>query len=520
MYANLNEASKKLLTEDEFQQTYLDAQEVATVKTIAAEDPTGTKEGGGAEIVTVPVTIETAAFGTVQKDLEVPYSDGGVSWTPDLVFPGLKDGAKLASRIRLAKRASIVARDGTPLAEGPADARTSPLGGAAIDVAGQVGEAPEDPSGTLAAQGFPPGTLVGVSGLEAAYNNELAGKPGGRLLAKPTGGGAATVLAESKPERGARLKTFIDPTLQTTAVAALAGRSGGVAVLDATTGAVEALAGSAYSAPQPPGSTFKIITTTAAFQQDVVSMDDQFPVTSGSNVGGRMISNAHQELCGGSFPTSFADSCNSVFAPLGPKIGNDALVSTAERYGWNAAPELFDKEGTDAIDPPQSAIPQEIGDDLDLGVSAIGQGEVTATPLEMASVAQTVANGGVRLSNPIVQDPALGPTAEPKRVTSKSIAKKLTELMIGVVTSGTGVAGAIPEAQVAGKTGTAELGPKPGQENLPPGAVPEQSVDAWFSSFAPADKPKLAIGVMLIDADADGGTVAAPVAAQIFSAGL
>ena len=89
---------------------------------------------------------------------------------------------------------------------------------------------------------------------------------------------------------------------------------------------------------------------------------------------------------------------------------------------------------------------------------------------------------------------------------SPKIAAQLTELMIGVVNEGTGLAGAIPEAQVAGKTGTAELGPKPGQENLPPGAIPEQIVDAWFTAFAPAEKPRLAVAVMLIDADADGGT--------------
>jgi peptidoglycan glycosyltransferase len=103
---------------------------------------------------------------------------------------------------------------------------------------------------------------------------------------------------------------------------------------------------------------------------------------------------------------------------------------------------------------------------------------------------------------------------------SKRIAAQLTDLMKGVVEYGTGTAGAIPEAQVAGKTGTAELGPKPGQENLPPGTPIEQYVDAWFAAFAPADRPRLAVAVNLIDADAAGGEVAAPAAAQILSAGL
>jgi cell division protein FtsI/penicillin-binding protein 2 len=86
-----------------------------------------------------------------------------------------------------------------------------------------------------------------------------------------------------------------------------------------------------------------------------------------------------------------------------------------------------------------------------------------------------------------------------------------------VVTEGTGTAGAISEAQVAGKTGTAELGPVEGQENAD---EPEQRKDAWFAAFAPADKAKLAIGVLLIEAEAAGGEVAAPIASEVLSAGL
>ena len=325
------------------------------------------------------------------------------------------------------------------------------------------------------------------------------------------------MLASSDPRRGKAVKTTIDPDLQSASVSALAGRSGGVAVLDARNGAVRALAGQAFSAPQPPGSTFKVITTTAALQADAVSLDDTFPYTSGVNVGGRFISNAHGEVCGGDFRTAFAQSCNAVFAPLGPKVGNDALVGTAERYGFNQKPSLYDAEATAAVDPPEPSIPADVGDDLDLGVSAIGQGEVLATPLEMASVSQTVANGGVRLPNPLVVKKQLRSDAKPTRVMSKKISDQLNELMIGVVTGGTGTAGAIPQAQVAGKTGTAELGPEPGQEGLP---NPQQIVDAWFTAFAPAKKAKLAVAVMLVDAGADGGTVAAPIAAQILSAGI
>jgi cell division protein FtsI/penicillin-binding protein 2 len=462
------------------------------------------------------MALRTIAFGQIEQELALTFSDGGIAWNESLVFPGLEEGDELRSSVQLAPRAPIFARDGSALAEGPAEARSHPLGSAAIDVTGEVGAADPDDAERLAAEGYPPGTPVGISGVEQAFNSRLAGKPGGELQAD-SGSGEPRVLGSSEPRKGKAVKTTIDPTLQTTAVSALAGRSGGVAVLDARTGAVRALAGSAFSAPQPPGSTFKIITTTSALQEDAVSLDDTFPYTSGVNVGGRFISNAHGEVCGGDFRTAFAESCNAVFAPLGPKVGNDALVGTAERYGFNQEPTLYDASATAAVDPPEPSIPSDVGDDLDLGVSAIGQGEVLSTPLEMASVAQTVANHGIRLPTPLVVKKELRADAQPTTVMSKKISDQLNELMVGVVTGGTGTAGAIPEAQVAGKTGTAELGPEPGQEGLP---NPEQIVDAWFTAFAPSQKAKLAVAVMLVDAGADGGTVAAPVAAQVLSAGL
>jgi len=516
MYRELNPASKRQVELSDFVVAYREAEATATARSLDPHSPGDSTSGSGGSLVPVAVAVETVAFGPLEADVDLPYADGGIAWDESLVFPGLQPGEHLESEVELAPRAPILAGDGTPLAEGPAEARAHPVGSAAIDVTGEVGTAEEEESEALARRGFPPGTPVGVSGLERAFNARLAGKPGGKLLAVSESGSTRT-LAEAEPHAGAPVKTTIDPGLQEAAVSALAGRVGGIAVLDARRGDVRALAGQAFSAPQPPGSTFKMVTTTAALQKGIVSLDDEFEITNGANVGGRFIENANGEYCGGTFREAFAESCNADFAPLGPKIGNDDLVETAERFGFNSPPSLYAPDVIAEVEPAESTIPTEIGEEVDLGVSAIGQGEVLATPLEMASVAQAIGNDGVREPTSIVANEKLRPEADPVRVMSPKVARELTELMVGVVTGGTGYAGAIPEAQVAGKTGTAELGPRPGEENA---EHPQQRKDAWFAAFAPAEKAKLAIGVLLVEAEAAGGEVAAPAAAEVLSAGL
>jgi transpeptidase family protein/penicillin-binding protein len=526
MYRELNPGSQRKISINDFVVAYRETAQIATIRSLEAGSPGGTssvevpEESSGADtrtIVEVPVTADTVAFGPVEAPLELPFAEDGIAWERRLTFPGLHEGEHLESQIELAPRAPILAADGTPLAEGPAEARAHPIGSDAIDVTGEVGTAEEDELEALARQGFAPDTPVGITGLEQAFNARLAGKPGGSLLAASDIDGSTRTLATAKPKPGAAVKTTIDTGLQESAVSALAGRVGGIAVLDARNGDVRALAGQAFSAPQPPGSTFKMITTAAALQKGVVSLDDEFEIASGADVGGRFIENANGELCGGTFRQAFAESCNADFAPLGPKIGNDELVEMAEGFGFNSPPSLYAPRIIAQVEPAESTIPTEIGEELDLGVSAIGQGEVLATPLEMASVAQTIGNGGVREPTSIVANSKLRPHADPVRVISKKIADQLTELMIGVVTEGTGTAGAIPEAQVAGKTGTAELGPRPGEEES---EHPQQRKDAWFAAFAPAEKAKLAVGVLLVEAEAAGGEVAAPAAAEVLSAGF
>jgi hypothetical protein len=517
MYAELTPESQAKISKEDFESAYEDAASTATLQSISAGEITHEDD-----VASTTVQVTTHAFGNLSGRIELPLADGKVAWEPNLVYPGLQGNEQLVRRTRAPARAAILAADGSPLSSGPASARD--VGAAASAVVGMVGTPSKEQAAALTREGFPPGTLTGTSGLELAFNSRLAGKPGGQLVAvKPNeqndvSGGR--VLAQTEPVHGKAVRTYIDPELQQTAVEGLGDLFGGVAVLDAQKGSVMALSGIAFSAPQPPGSTFKIITATGALDAGIVKTTDTFPVESSNTDIGREIANAHDELCGGTFVESFAESCNTVFAPLGAELGAEKLVDTAEKFGFNAKPELYNAEAVAAVDPPESTIPHDLQDGVDAGVSAIGQGEVLASPLEMASVAQTIANGGVRMPTPIARGPELAPDSQPVKVTSPETAATMREMMIEVVNSGTGIAGALPGIQVAGKTGTAELGPKalePGQE-LAPGEEPELETDAWFTAFAPASKPKIVVCVMVVNSDGDGGTIAAPIVRQIMAA--
>jgi cell division protein FtsI/penicillin-binding protein 2 len=539
MHSELSDAAQAQYSASDLQSAYLDAQEAATASSIDPGGADGPKSVNGTDVVDVDVGVGTRLFGKVDGVVRLPLDGGKVAWNPSLTFPGLATDERVGRRLTVGRRAPIMARHGVALATGPVDDRTSPLGTDAVDVAGETGLPDPEEQAKLEKAGYAGNQDTGVSGLELAFNTRLSGQPSGQLMAVKEGtplldvpaGTSGRVLATAHGTQGVPVRTTIDPRLQSTTVSALGGQSGGVVVLNAQNGNVLALAGSAYSSPQPPGSTFKVITTTAALEGHDVKLTDTFPhlteINPDPDSGARVVHNAHDEVCGGTFVEAFADSCNSVFAPLGVKVGAERLVDTSEDYGFNQPTSLYNAQATAATQPNRMTIPSAAelkGEptNTDLSVTAFGQGKVLATPLGMASVAQTVANEGVRDPTNIVKDPNLRSPAKPVEVTSKDNARVLTGLMRAVVTQGTGTQAALPGVQVAGKTGTAELGPKPGQPTPPPGQedTAKQIVDGWFIAFAPADKPKLAIAVMLIDASGDGGTTAAPIAREILGSAL
>ena len=510
MHAELSDAVRKATPLQAFSADYRAATATATATAFRPGETGEARDG----VVSVPMTVTTRIFGTIRATLRLPFSgeddDARVAWAKHLTFPGVRNGERLTRATTLPRRASILARDGTPLAEG--DDRTSPLGPAATAIAGQLGAIPAARADEARARGIPDDATVGLSGLERVFDAEVAGRPGGVLRA------GTRVLAARTPKAGTSVRSTIDPRVQRAAVEALGAQFGGVAVLRPKTSEILGLAGVAFSGLQPPGSTFKMITLAAALEERLAGRNSSYPVQTAATLEGVELENANGESCGGTLRLSFAHSCNSVFAPLGARLGPQRLVKAAEAFGFN------EDLGIPGAATSTIPAPGEIGDELAVGSSAIGQGRVQASALMMAWVAATIAEGGVR--RPLTLR-AGRKAAAGKRVIRATTARTVREYMEAVVNVGTGSAAAIPGVRVAGKTGTAEL-----KDTSTPDCTPTPEVtcppvepndptdtDAWFAAFAPAMNARIAVGVLLIQ-NGSGGDTAAPVARQVLAAGL
>jgi cell division protein FtsI/penicillin-binding protein 2 len=458
MWATLDAKTQRAYPWAKFRRLYRNADQAATVTRVRVGKLSGPSDGS----FTVPVAVVTHDFGTLRGAIELPVHDedhgAKVAWLPHLRLPGLRQGEQVSRKVLQAPLpASVFGADGRLL-----DAN--------------------------------PSTAAIAAGLGRMFKDRLQGTPGAQLRY------GDRVVASVKRKRGRSVHATIRPGLQRAAAAALGSRLGGVAVVRPRDGSVLALAGLAVSGPQPPGSTFKIITASAALQAGVATPSTSYPVRTAATLSGVTLRNAGGESCGGTLTQAFIESCNSVFAPLGAKVGATKLVNMAEKFGFNERPRVPDAK------PSTISQPKNLKDSLAVGSAAIGQDRDLATPLQMAIAGATIAERGRRARPRIVtSDKVLR-----RRVVSARVASQVREMMIGVVRSGTGTAAAIPGVTVAGKTGTAELRPN---------STNPKDADAWFVAFAPAQNPKIAVGVMLVGAGF-GGTAAAPIAKRVLQAAL
>ena len=391
--------------------------------------------------------------------------------------------------------------------------------------------------------------IYGRSGVESSQNEILSGSDP-RLFVNRV----VDMLGNSQPKGGSVALT-IDPKAQEAAFDGLRALGtnvqGSVVALEPSTGKVLAMVSSPTYDPNrlashkfsevqdawkqlnadqdrpllnrgiqdvyPPGSTFKLVTAAAALSSGQYTPDTKvkggprldLPQTSTDLV------NENGSTCGGdpiTLTQALEVSCNVSFGDIGLRLGDDALRQQAEKFGFDQT-YLNDLNGQ-----VRSRFPRN-PDEPQTALSAIGQYDVAATPLQMAMVASGIANGGTVMRPYVVDEvraPDLSvldkttPEAFRSNAVSSSVARDLTQMMIEVVDNGTGQTAQIPGVKVAGKTGTAQ-------------SSPERPPYAWFVSFAPADNPKVAVAVLVEDAGVDrnaisGSGLAAPIAKKVMQA--
>jgi len=268
-----------------------------------------------------------------------------------------------------------------------------------------------------------------------------------------------------------------------------------------------------------PGSTFKVVTSGVGLQTGKVTPDEpNYPAASQYQPPvGQPIKNFGGEVCGGTLFVILQQSCNSAYAEMGQKtIGGPDMLEGAQNFGFNAPPPI------DLPAPGTSTFPAEMTKDpAKLAQASIGQNDVQATPLEMALVAGGVANKG-RIMKPHVLKQITDSTGRVIKTgdpetwltpMDEGNASTLRQAMIGVVTGGTGTPAQIPGFEVAGKTGTAQVG--------------DGTVHTWFMGFAgpPGADPTVAVSVVVLNQkaannDNTGGVIAGPVAKTVMQKAL
>jgi hypothetical protein len=426
-----------------------------------------------------------------------------------LLWPGIRGADDFFIGTKWLARGRILDRAGRVLARGSAERRNYPFGSLAGSTVGHLepltkADVAEGAIGEV-------DDLVGGSGIESGLEERLAGTPSQLLQVVDQRDRVLRTLGRSEGRPGKDVKTTLDVDVQRAAAAAYGGTVGGAVVMRPDTGAVLAVVSSAELDPNnyvgvdvnpfnralsglyPPGSSLKVVTSAAALDSKVVTADTR--LTGPAEYKG--VRNFESEQFASlDFATALTHSVNTAFAQVAEKLGAKKLTRYAEAFGFNDEPKMALHAATSSFPFP--------ADEGDLLWSSVGQAQVLASPLQMASVVATVANGGRRIEPRIL-------VAEPKetsRVISGRAAATLTRLMENVVLEGTGVAAQIPGVAVAGKTGTAEVD-----------VAGERKNHAWFVCFAPAGAPRVAVAVVS-EYGGVGGQVAAPLARSILSATL
>jgi penicillin-binding protein 2 len=404
--------------------------------------------------------------------------------------------------------------------------RAYPGGRLAAHVMGYTSSITGEEYDRLADRGYRLSDRIGRSGLEKVYESHLRGEWGGQQLEVNAAGQVQRVLGDKPARAGKDLRLTLDLDLQRAAERALDGVvKGAIVALDPQTGAIRALASrpgfdpnifsegptqaqwSELSRPEapmlnrsfqgfPPASTFKIVTTIAGLESGIFQPDSTLPTMSQFCYYGQCYGD-HGAFGSIGFQKALAVSSNSFYYQLGLKVGPQELFKAARRMGYGSftGVELKEEESDGLLGDPawKTKVLGEPWTPVDTITSAIGQGAVTVTPIQMARLYAAVANGGWLVTPHLVERPTDRRWLALKPETLRVLREGLRQ----VVTEGTATILNDPGLPaVAGKTGTAEDPPRPDH--------------AWFGGYAPAGKPTLVIVAFGENSGGYGGTVAVP----------
>lgn len=386
--------------------------------------------------------------------------------------------------------------------------------------------------------------VYGREGIESAQNSVLSGTDD-RLFVRRI----VDLITNRKPQGGSVLLT-INPAAQKAAQQALGNKTGAAVAINPSTGEILAMVSNPSYDPNrlsshdansiikawkdldedpdnptenraaqrryPPGSTFKLVTSAAALSTGRYAPNTMLSAPASLDLPQTTFNmkNWQDGLCGPAAQVTLQDalatSCNTAFGGLGLALGDKAIREQAEKFG-------FGQKFLPELDASSSVFPDELNPPQ-LAQSSIGQFEVAATPLQMAMVTAAIANRG-KLMKPYIVAKTSGPdlktleVTEPEEVdqaVTPEVASQLNQMMVDVVENGTGSPVKIPGVRVGGKTGTAQT-------------TPDRPPFAWFTSFAPAEDPKVAVAVVIEHANVgrdeiSGGKLAAPVAKAVMEA--
>ncbi len=389
--------------------------------------------------------------------------------------------------------------------------------------------------------------LGAATGIEQAENQELSGTAGSQFLAR------IERILTGQPPRGSNVELSLDAAAQRAAYDALGSLEGAVIAIEPATGRVLAMVTSpsydtnllashntdevnaVYDALvadpahplfnraiggdlNPPGSTFKLVVASAALASGEWTPESTLPNPASYQLpqSSNVIFNASGGACGPGDTVTIADalrlSCNIPFAELAVELGDTAIREEAEKYGFNTSLSI-------PLESTASSYPRAL-DDPQTALTGFGQGQVTATPLQMAMVSAGIANEGL-VMNPRMVDQVIGADlsveqtfqdTEFGRALEPGIAAELVAMMVANVSDGAASGARIDGVDVGGKTGTAENGS-------------DQPYTLWFTGFAPAENPQVAVAVVVEDGGGEGqsgsgNTIAAPIAKKVMEAVL